>query len=194
MLAYRTHHPAILATFAALVLAGVLWLVPTVARAQLGYAQKPAPWGLAAVIRNDPAQPLDPKPFRNPHIRGVVLQIHWSDIEPAEGKTNWARLDELFAAAQTSHKWVHLLIFPGFWSPPWALQRAEIATFNVQYGPGKGQPKPLPMPWDPAYLGNWFAFLTRVGAAVWRSPRIPDDRRRWADIGLGGIHGARYIS
>ena len=43
-----------------------LVLVPTVAMAQHGYAQKPVPSGLVAVIANDPSQPLDLKPFSNP--------------------------------------------------------------------------------------------------------------------------------
>ncbi len=184
--ALRSIGPAVHVT---LVLAGTLLLVPTAARAQHGYAQKPVPYGLGATIKYDPTEMLDMKVFRNPYIRGVGLQIHWSDIEPAKGEPNWAPLDELFAAAQASHKWVHLLIFPGFFSPPRALQGAETDTFKVQYGPYAGQSKLLPMPWDPVYLGNWFAFLTRV-SAVWRSSRIPDDRRHWADIGLGRIHGA----
>jgi len=123
------------------------------------YARKLVPSGLVAVIPNDPTQPLDPKPFHNPYIRGVALQIHWSDIEPARGKPNWARLDELFAEAQLSHKWVHLLIFPGFFSPAWALEGAVKDKFKIQYGPGAGQTACLPMPWDAVYLGNWFAFV-----------------------------------
>ena len=144
-----------------------------------GYARKPAPSGLVATIQNDPTQPLDPEPFRNPYISGVGLQILWSDIEPAEGKPNWGRLDELFAAAHASHKWVHLYIFPGFWTPAWALQGAEKAPFNVTYGPGAGETRCLPMPWDPVYLGNWFAFLKLVNERY-------GDRPEFLMIGSGG--------
>ena len=100
------------------------------------------------------------------------MQIHWSDIEPAAGKPNWARLDQLFAAAQVSHKWVHLLIFPGFWSPAWALQGAQKAKFVIQYGPGAGQSACLPMPWDPVYLGNWFAFVRLVAERYGNRPEF----------------------
>jgi hypothetical protein len=142
-----------------------------------GYARKPAPSGLVATIRNDPSQPLDPKPFRNPYISGVGLQILWSDIEPAAGKPNWARLDELFAAAHASHKWVRLYIIPGFWAPAWALQGAETACFKVPYGyyakgPAANTPIPLPMPYDPVYLANWFAFLKLVGERYGNRPEF----------------------
>jgi hypothetical protein len=144
------------------------------AMAQQALARRPAPYGLVATIRNDPTQPLDPKPFRSPYIRGIALQILWSDIEPAEGKPNWARLDELFAAAQASHKWVHLYIIPGFFAPAWALQgNVEQDLFKVDYGfysRGSNQKVPLPMPYDPLYLGRWFAFVKLVSERYGNHP------------------------
>ncbi len=95
-------------------------------------------------------------------MSGVALQIHWKDIEPAQGKLDWSRLDEMLLAATLTHKWIHLLIFPGFWSPSWALVGAQTDTFTVQYGPGKGEVLPLPMPWDPVYLNNWFGFVRQL--------------------------------
>ena len=147
--------------------------------AQDGNEWRPVPSGLVAVIKNDPTQPLDPKPFRNPYISGVAFQIHWSDIEPAAGQPNWARLDELFAAARLSHKWVHLLIFPGFFSPKWAAAHAETDQFKIQYGPSVGEPASLPMPWDPEYLRNWFAFVKLVGERY-------GDRPEFLMIGAAG--------
>jgi hypothetical protein len=82
------------------------------------------------------------------------LQIRWRDIEPVQGAPDWAKLDQLFAAADSSKKWVQLLIFPGFFSPPWALEGAQSATFAIQYGPGKGTRERLPLPWDRVYLGH----------------------------------------
>jgi len=95
-------------------------------------------------------------------MSGVSMQILWRDIEPAKGKANWARLDELFDAAQSSHKWIHLYVFAGFFAPAWALEGAEKDTFRVMYGPYAGQSMCLPMPYDPVYLGNWFTFLKQL--------------------------------
>lgn len=129
------------------------------------------PNGLVVVIEDKPQQRrLNIQALNNPLISGVALQIRWRDLEPAQGKPDWSKLDQLFAAAETSHKWVQLLIFPGFWSPPWALEGAQTIMFPIQYGPGKGALEKLPAPWDRAYLGRWFDFLKLLSARYGHSP------------------------
>ncbi len=132
-----------------------------------------APSGLVVVLVTSAlSDPSWLKALNNPSISGVALQIHWSDIEPAQGTTDWSKLDALFAAAASSKKWVHLLIFPGFFSPSWALVGAKTESFAIQYGPGKGSVEMLPMPWDPVYLTNWLAFVQQVSARYSTSPAL----------------------
>jgi hypothetical protein len=100
----------------------------------------------------------------NPSMSGVAVQVNWSDIEASEDKPDWSQLDALFAAAVANKKWVHLIMFPGFFSPPWALEGVQTDLFEVQYGPGKGTSAKLPMPWDRVYLGRWFAFMKLLSA------------------------------
>jgi hypothetical protein len=100
----------------------------------------------------------------NPFMSGVAVQVNWSDIEASEGKPDWSQLDALFAAAAAGNKWVHLIMFPGFFSPPWALAGVQTDLFEIQYGPGKGTSARLPMPWDRVYLGRWFAFMKLLSA------------------------------
>ena len=71
--------------------------------------------------------------MNNPFISGVGFQIHWSDIELVEGKPDWSKLDELFAAAEKSKKWVQLCIYPGFFSPAWALEGIKTEKFPVAH-------------------------------------------------------------
>jgi hypothetical protein len=106
----------------------------------------------------------------DPSISGIAVQIRWSDIEPAEGKPDWSRLDAVFGAAVRSKKWVHLLIFGGFFTPAWALEGVQTDSFPIQYGPGTGTVLPLPMPWDDVYLGRWLAFMKLVSARYGDSP------------------------
>jgi hypothetical protein len=98
------------------------------------------------------------------------LQINWRDLEPVQGKPDWSRLDDVFSAAEASGKWVHLLVFPGFFSPAWALEGAERDLFPIQFGPGRGTVASLPMPWDRVYLGRWFAFLKQLSDRYGKSP------------------------
>jgi hypothetical protein len=129
------------------------------------------PGGLAAVMVNDPqSASLDVSPLSNPSISGTALQIHWSDLEPAEGKPDWTRLDALFSAAERSKKWVQLLIFPGFFSPAWALKGVRFGEFALQYGPGQGTVMKLPVPYNAVYLKRWFAFLSLLSARYGKSP------------------------
>ncbi|HLJ59499.1 MAG TPA: hypothetical protein VKZ50_07190 [bacterium] len=130
----------------------------------------PAPNGLVAVIKDVPDASLDLRALSNPYISGVALQIHWSDVEPVAGKPDWSKLDALFAAADSSHKWVQLFVFPGFFSPAWALDGVRTDRFPIQYGPGAGTVMTLPMPWDRVYLNRWFAFLKLLNDRYGASP------------------------
>ena len=169
------------------------------------------PKGLVVVLdTSDLADPSWKKAVSNPSISGVALQIHWSDIEATKGKPDWSQLDALFAAATSSKKWVHLLIFPGFFSPQWALKDAVTTTFPIQYGPGQGDMKPLPMPWDSTYLNNWLAFVKKVAdrygsksalslvaaagptsvSAEFTLPATPPDLKKWE---ADGYTPTKYI-
>ncbi len=55
LLTPRARRPAMPAGRTALFVAGLLWLAPSIAMAQPGYALKPVPYGLGAVIKNDPS-------------------------------------------------------------------------------------------------------------------------------------------
>jgi hypothetical protein len=137
-------------------------------------AENDRPSGLVVVrsVRNGPQQDraLLEHALLNPFINGVAYQVHWSEIEPAEGKPDWSELDDLFAAAASAKKWVQLSIYPGFFAPAWALQGAKTEQFPAQYGPEKGKVLTLPMPWDSVYLNHWFAFLKQLSDRYGASP------------------------
>jgi hypothetical protein len=164
-----------LAVYILLVWASASLLFSTAALAEPGLSRASTdnslPGGLVVVIENKPQQDrLDLQALDNPFISGVALQIRWRDLEPVQGKPDWSKLDQLFAAAQSSKKWVQLLLFPGFFSPAWALEGAQTAVFPLQYGPGKGTLEKLPMPWDRVYLNHWFDFLKLVSDRYGKLP------------------------
>ena len=140
--------------------------------AQCGSTEDTIPSGIAVVMPPGEKgyQSRNLQALNNPFVSGVAVQINWRDIEPVQGKPDWSKLDELFAAAITSKKWVQLDIFPGFFSPEWALEGAKTDLFNIPYGPGSGTVAKLPMPWDRVYLDRWFTFVRQVGERYGRSP------------------------
>jgi hypothetical protein len=177
MLTHHAPRPAGSGVGAFLVLTVFFLLLPAAASAGGGPAQSYAspsnlpPSGLVVVIEDKPQETrLNLRALENPYISGVALQIHWSDLEPADGSPNWSKLDQLFAAAESQKKWVQLLIFPGFFSPAWALEGVHTETFPLQYGPGKGTLAKLPMPWDEVYLNRWYAFVRLLSARYTNSP------------------------
>lgn len=128
------------------------------------------PSGLAVVLPSGRYHSLKLEALHNVFMSGVAVQINWRDIEPVEGKPDWSKLDELFAAAEAAKKWVQLDIFPGFFSPAWALAGAKTDLFEIPYGPGAGSVARLPMPWDRVYLDRWLAFVKQLSARYGRSP------------------------
>jgi len=204
-LAPRSVRPAI---HTVLVLVSAVLLFAAIGVAEAGQSRAStndaSPRGLVVVIENKPQQDrLDLAALKNPYISGVALQIHWRDLEPVQGKPDWSKLDQLFAAAESSNKWVQLLTFPGFFSPAWALEGAKTEMFPLQYGPGNGTLAPLPLPWDEVYLSRWFAFLKQLSARYGKSPafriaaaagptsvsaeftlpKSPEDVQKWRSVG-----------
>jgi hypothetical protein len=159
-----------------------------------------APSGLVVVLPSGKEnEKVELQAMNNPYISGVAVQMNWRDIEPTQGQPDWSRLDEIFSAAESTNKWVQLLIFPGFFAPEWAKDGAQSDLFPIQYGPGKGMIERLPMPWDQLYLSRWFAFLKEVSARYGQSrafkmiaadgptsvsaemtlPNKPQDHKKW---------------
>jgi hypothetical protein len=137
-----------------------------------GSTEDTIPSGLVVVLPKAVTkdQSRDLEALNNPFMSGLAVQIEWRDIEPIEGKPDWSRLDELFAAAESSNKWVKLAVFAGSNSPEWALEGAKTDQFKVPYGPGHGTVAKFPMPWDPVYLNRWFAFLKQLAERYGKSP------------------------
>jgi hypothetical protein len=137
-----------------------------------GSSKNAIPGGLAVVLPTGAnwLQSQNLEALNNPYMSGIAVQMNWRDLSPLQAKRDWSRLDQLFSAAASSNKWVHLAIFPGFFSPEWALEGARTDLFQIPYGPGHGTIAKLPMPWDRVYLNRWFAFARELGERYGNSP------------------------
>ncbi len=142
--------------------------------------------------------------YTNPNTSGVTFRTSWADVEPADGKFDFSKLDNVFASAEKNGKWIDLILIPGFGTPSWALQGVQSVKLAIPYGPGSaaGTLQPLPVPWDSTYLSRWFAFLKVLGqryaaktsfrmiaaagptsvSAEMSLPNSPDDIAQWKKI------------
>lgn len=132
------------------------------------------PTGLIALQEYVPGGPnvFAPAVFQDPLIAGVALRVNWIDLEPDLNTFDWQIPDQVFAQATTGHKWVVLILVPGFGTPAWALAGTRSASFVRQYGLGAGNVGALPMPWDSTYLSRWFTFLQVVAARYGSNPAL----------------------
>jgi hypothetical protein len=110
--------------------------------------------------------------YTNPNTSGVTFRTSWADVEPEDGKFDFSKIDTVLANAEKNGKWVHLMLIPGFGTPNWAMQGVQTDLFAIEYGPGAGTVKRLPMPWDSVYLNRWFAFLKKLSDRYGKSPAL----------------------
>lgn len=134
------------------------------------------PRGITAVNNFEPGVRVgdlfDDRTYTNPSVAGLTFRTSWADVEPIPDNFVWAKLDTVFDNAEKNGKWVELVLIPGFGTPAWALQGVQTATFSVKYGPGKGEQRSLPLPWDQTYLDRWFAFLNAVSVRYQNRPEF----------------------
>ncbi len=133
---HRALRSAVIGVHIGTVSASVFILLAITALATSGQSRptnSAPPSGLVVVIENRPQGTLNLQALKNPSISGVALQIRWRDIEPVKGQTDWSKLDQLFAAAEWSNKWVQLLIFPGFFLRLglWKARRRKCSRYSM---------------------------------------------------------------
>lgn len=115
---------------------------------------------------------IQPATYTNPAVDGIVIRTFWSKVQPAPGQFDWSFIDSQVQAASAGGKKVMLVVLPGAFTPPWALQGVQAAQFVVDYGFMQGQTVPLPVPWDATYLTRWFSFVQALGKRYDANPAV----------------------
>ncbi len=109
-------------------------------------------------------------------LDGVTIRTFWKDLNPRKNEYNWKVLDMMFELANRSSKKIHLMIAPGFYSPPWVINslnpNEKTEEFIVPRNPYKGQKRPLPLPWSSAYLKMWFTFVEELAKRYGANPAL----------------------
>jgi hypothetical protein len=115
---------------------------------------------------------IDPLVFSNQGVDGIVVRTTWKDTEAQPGQYDWTFIDSEINRASAKGKMVILIVLPGAYTPAWAEEGAQTATFTSKYGSSAGQTLILPIPWDSTYLGHWYDFVRALGVRYDPNPTV----------------------
>lgn len=157
--------------------------------------------GIFAVTHPD--KPFADELLASPRVDGIMIRTFWREVEPSPGDYRWEFIDRELRRAEKSGKKVVLLVLPGAFTPPWALQGVRTGEFTSTYGYTVGERITLPLPWDEAYLERWYRFIGALGrrydgepavvlipvagptsvSAEMSLPNQPESEERWRQMG-----------
>ena len=121
----------------------------------------------------------------NPHIIGALHTIYWSNVEPAEGKFDWAEIDQRIGRWTSAGKKVALRIMwssSGNWpepaakkpTPQWVLDKGAVTVHS------NSSKTDIPLIWDPDLSPARIAVPQGSGPQVrWRSEHLVHRRDAW---------------
>ncbi len=131
----------------------------------------------------------------------VYIRLNWADIEPQQGRYNWALIDDVIAAWKPRGAAVAMRVMTcnahssGYYSSPKWLFDAGCKGFEYLRGGddptsgGKRIPRIEPDYTDPLYLQHHGAFLAELGKRYDGSADV-----EFLDIGSYGIWGEWHTS
>ena len=104
----------------------------------------------------------------NPSITGISNAYYWSDLNPAPGKYNWARVDADLNAALKYGKHAAISVAAASKTPEWVKSKTKCLYFREyrKDGDGKAYEVILPVPYDSAYIKEWTTFIAELGKHV----------------------------
>ncbi len=122
---------------------------------------------------NNPASAPVTNAIRLPGMDGMFIAGLWSDLETNYNQYDWSHLDKWMSYAATQNKKVNLVIRAGDGIPAWLFlpptngPGATQLTFTISPKDGKTdicQTDTVAVPWEPAFLNSWNAYLTNLSA------------------------------
>ena len=122
---------------------------------------------------NNPASAPVTNAIRLPGMDGMFIAGLWSDLETNYNQYDWSHLDKWMSYATTQNKKVNLVIRAGDGIPDWLFlpptngPGATRLAFTISPKDGKTdicQTDIVAVPWEPAFLNSWNAYLTNLSA------------------------------
>ena len=96
-----------------------------------------------------------------PFVKGVLVRVGWSDLEPSDNIFNWYLIDQQITAANSYVKKISLAIGCGPQTPQW------IFSIGVQYVTEPTTHPPyidsIALPWDSIFISKWTSLIDSLG-------------------------------
>jgi hypothetical protein len=108
-----------------------------------------------------------------PGVDGLLLNIGWSEIEPAMGQYQWDTLDQWISQAISDGKKITVSVGAGAKTPSWLFQpapdgagAAPLSFSSSRKGGASGvcDSETIAAPWDTAFLKQWDSMLSALSA------------------------------
>ncbi|MBF0381712.1 MAG: beta-galactosidase [Magnetococcales bacterium] len=165
-----------------------------------------APQGLYALT---PAgRPIAKKLLEHPHLDGIVVRVHWSDLEPEKGNFQWDTLkQELKRVAHTGKHTSLVVVDGGLFQPKWLKHENKIQWFRFtntnRFHKNPGKIETIPVFWDPTFLKIKLRLIRVMGKNLanlpnlvmvstqcanattddWNFPASEEDAKQWQKFG-----------
>jgi hypothetical protein len=111
--------------------------------------------------------------WKNPNVAGVTLRIHWSVLEPREGKFDWSFFDAGVKVARQRHKRLGLSVQAGIQTPDWVYKAgAPKFKFLLRTNYSRDAEATMPLPWDRVFLDKWGRFVRALGKRYDGAPEV----------------------
>jgi hypothetical protein len=124
----------------------------------------------AATKAGGPEAQFDPAALASPYIRGGIIRLAWSTLEPSEGSYDWGTLDAIAGQLKQRGLKYIVVVAAGADSPKWLLDSPRVKSFNFERK--KRGAVISPLPWDEAYLDFWARFLRALGKHFGADPAL----------------------
>src|SRR5258708_7686693 len=121
-----------------------------------GFAQKTSPLGSMVALPSSDPNIKNEGCWIKAKVRGVLLRVCWSQLEPSDGGYNWSYFATGIQLATTHNKWLVLSV-DGSEAPKW-LYNEGVPQWTSTTGAF------APYPWNSTLQSKWSAMITKLGS------------------------------
>ena len=138
-------------------------------------------------VADDWDQPVPDYVLKNPDVDGVIIRIHWNNIQTAKDKFDWKQLDNDSKAIVEAGKKFWITFAAGKHSPDWIYQegvhRLDFMESPQEGKSGKMVPVNVPIVWEKSYVELWENFISQVAT------HLKADQKKWDALTMVKISG-----